>query len=124
MSFQSFGFTQTVDAGADLSSSFQRFITLNTSGKAVLPSAGAFAIGVTLDKAVSGAACPFQQLGIAQVIIGTGGLTPKDKVATDASGGAVTAATGNVILGVCVVGGSAGDVASVLLTPNLQAVLP
>lgn len=124
MSHQSLGFTHTLVAGADLSSHHQKFITVNASGLAVLPAAGAFCVGVTTSKAASGAACPFQQLGIAQVIIGTGGLTAGQKVSASAAGEAILATIGHFTQGVCVVGGTAGQVASVLLIPNVQATSP
>ena len=122
MSYQSLGFTQTLDADVDLSGSHQRFIDMN-AGKAVLPDAGGAAIGVTLDKAALGQACPFQQLGIAQVIAGAGGIAVDAYVAADAAGGAVAAAAGDVVLGQCVVAAAAGGVASVLLIPNVTAVV-
>ena len=123
MSHQSLGFTHTLVAGADLSTHHQKFVTVNASGLAVLPAAGAFCVGVTLDKAQNGASCPIQNLGIAQVIIGTGGLVAGNKVSADASGQAIVATTGHFVQGVCLVGGTAGKIAAVLLTPNVTAVV-
>jgi hypothetical protein len=123
MSFQSLGFTHTLPAGADLSSAYRRFVMVNASSQLVLPAAGGQAIGVTLDKATLGAACPFQQLGIAQVELG-GTVAAGGKVTTDVNGKAVAAATGNVVLGTCIVGGASGAIGAILLTPNVNSVAP
>ncbi len=108
--------TISIEAGQDLSTKQYRFMVLATDGQ-IDPAgtAGLDCIGVLQDKpaAIGRAAC-----------VATGGTTKAlagatvakgAKIATDNVGRAITAATGNYIMGTAITGGAVGEVISVNL---------
>lgn len=105
-----------VPASADLSASQFCFMAVNSSGQLALPSAGSDADGILQDKpnaaAVEG---ELAVLGISKLVVGTAGVTAGDLLATDANGKAVTATTGNKILGRALATGAAGVVIPALI---------
>jgi len=105
-----------VPASADLSASQFCFMTVNSSGQLALPSAGGDADGILQDKpnaaAVEG---ELAVLGISKLVVGTAGVTAGDLLATDANGKAVTATTGNKILGRALATGAAGVIIPALI---------
>ncbi len=108
--------TISAPASADLSASQFCFVAVNSSGQLVLPSAGGDAEGILQDKPnAAGVAGEVGILGVSKLVVGTGGVTAGDLLATDVSGKAVTATTGNKILGRALVTGAAGVIIPALI---------
>jgi len=107
----------TLEAGGDLSAGQYRFVNVAADGQVdLVASAGTDAIGVLQnDPDAAGVAATVAIMGVSKVVIGTGGLTAGNRVQSDASGEAIAAATGDVVLGRAITGGAAGELASVLL---------
>lgn len=107
----------TVEAGADLSAGQFRFVEVAADGQVdLVAAAGGDGIGVLLNKPnAAGVAAEVAVMGVAKVVIGVGGLTTGNRVQSDASGEAIVAATGDIVLGRAITGGAAGELASVLL---------
>ena len=103
-------------ASADLSASQFCFVVVNVNGQLALPSAGGDADGILQDKpnaaAVEG---ELAVLGVSKLVVGTAGVTAGDLLATDVNGKAVTAATGNKILGRALATGAAGVIIPALI---------
>ncbi|MCD6097939.1 DUF2190 family protein [bacterium] len=96
--------------GSDLSG--KRFVTYD----GLYPTAGGDAWGVLLfDSEANSQDATVILFGAAPVDVGEGGLSAGDYVASDASGKAVTATTGDHILGRVKRAYSTGDVATVYL---------
>lgn len=135
MSFQTQGTDITLLAGADLSSSQFRAVTVNSSGRVVAATAGQHAIGVLQNNPTSGQAATIRVGGVSKFAAGAA-ITLQNGgrlVASDATGRAVaaTAATvntsdagaaadavaGSNVLGIALeAAGAAGVVIAVLLT--------
>lgn len=120
--------TQSVDqvitgiAGADLSAAQYKFVKLATDGEYDLATNGVQAEGVAQnDPSAQGRALSVATAGIAKVVVGTGGLSAGDAVASDAGGVAITAATGDAILGVALDDAAAGTIGRVLLNKGAAA---
>ena len=103
-------------ASADLSASQFCFVVVNANGQLALPSAGGDADGILQDKPNgAGVAGEVGILGISKLLVGTGGVTAGDLLATDVNGKAVTASTGNKILGRALATGAAGTIIPALI---------
>ena len=91
--------TRTFIAGEDLSSAQFKFVTLESDGQVDLAdAAGENAIGVLLNDPASGEAATVAVSG--KVMVTSGGtIAAGAQVQTDASGDALTAAAGDVVLG-------------------------
>lgn len=87
----------TMPAGADLSAK-QYYFAKNSSGTAVVCGDGQYAIGVIYNDPTSGNAATISDAGILKVVAG-GTIAVNAQVASDGNGKAVTATTGEVILG-------------------------
>jgi hypothetical protein len=112
--FEQFGVLQSFEAGADLSAAQYRFVTIDSSGKAVLANATSVVIGVLQNDPKQGQmATVFIGNGLTPVRAG-GTLTIGQKVTGDANGQAVAATTGQQGLGIVVKGASAGELATIL----------
>lgn len=108
----------TIPAGSDLSASQFCFMDINASAQLALPAAGAMADGVLQnDPNAAGRAGELAIAGVVQVKCG-GAVTRGGPVATDASGRAVNAATGNIILGTALETGSTGAIIAMLFHPR------
>lgn len=107
----------TLEAGADLSAGQFRFVVVAADSQVdLVASAGGDADGVLQnDPDAAGKAAEVAYAGRVKVVIGVGGLTTGDKVQSDASGEAILAASGDHVLGKCLVGGAAGELGEVLL---------
>lgn len=119
MAYEVPGFSFTLPAGADFSAGAQfRFCDVSSTGKAVNPSAGGGVIGVRYTKSKQDEAATIVHSGIA--IVETGGAVAAGAlVAADATGKAVTAATGNVVAGRALEASTGtGIQIAVLLIPN------
>lgn len=119
MSFQQVGPVITLPAGADLSASWACAVDVDSSGEAVLPSAGGPIVGVLTDKATAGQAAAIQVSGIAQMKLG-GTVAKGDQVKVDTSGRAVAASASDVAngasIGRCILGGAVNNIGAILLT--------
>ena len=91
--------TRTFIAGEDLSSAQFKFVTLESDGQVDLAdAAGENAIGVLLNDPAAGEAATVAISG--KVMVTSGGtIAAGAQVQTDASGYALTAAAGDVVLG-------------------------
>lgn len=106
----------TVEAGADLSADQFKFVQVASDEQVdVVSSAGGDAIGVLQnDPAAAGRAATVCYAGVSKVIAGAT-VAAGAKIQSDASGLAITAATGDAVLGVALKGGAANEVIEVLL---------
>lgn len=103
---------ESMIAGADLSAKQWTFVKMNTTDRTVVSAGnGEAAFGVLINDPTSGGAATVVTHGRVIIEVGTGGLTAGDDVGVDANGEAVTADTvgGDVIVGKCVQGASAGE---------------
>jgi hypothetical protein len=91
--------TRTFIAGEDLSSSQFKFVTLESDGKVDLAdAAGENAIGVLINDPAADEAATVVMSG--KVMVTSGGtIAAGAQIQTDASGDALTAAAGDVVLG-------------------------
>lgn len=94
-------------AAADLTAKQHYFVAVNTDGKIAVAGDGVAALGVLQNKPDSGEVADVGTLGVTQVVAG-GVVTAGDKVASDASGKAATATTGEYAIGIAL-GTTAGD---------------
>jgi len=91
--------TRTHVAGEDLSAAQFKFVTLEADGQIDLAdSAGERALGVLLNKPTAGAAATVAMTGKVMVEAGAS-VTAGDQLQTDAAGDAITAASGDVVMG-------------------------
>ena len=90
---------RTFIAGQDLSAAQFKFVTLEADGQVDLANAaGEKAIGVLLNQPVAGSAATVCMTGKVTVEAGAS-VTAGDEIATNAAGEAVTATTGNIVMG-------------------------
>lgn len=107
--------TRTFIAGVDLSSAQFKFVTLESDGQVDLAnSAGENCVGVCLVGGTAGKAVTVAMTGKVMVTAG-GTIAAGAAVATDASGDAVTASTGNVIMGYATEAGVDGQIIAIEL---------
>ncbi len=106
----------TLPAAGDLSAKQFRFVNVNSSGQAAaVASAGGAGIGVLQNKPdAAGKAATVAHAGVVKVVAG-GSITAGANVQSDANGEAITAASGDVVLGVALAGAADGDLVPVLL---------
>lgn len=112
----------SLPAGGDLSANQFKFVKVNSSGQVVACGDGEAAVGVLQnDPRAAGRDAAVAIAGVVKTKA-EGTIAAGAAVASDADGGAVVAATGDVILGTAITGGASGDVISVLFNPrNAQA---
>lgn len=107
--------TRTFIAGEDLSAAQFKFVTLESDGQVDLAdSAGENCIGVLLNNPVAAGAATVAMTGKVMVTAG-GTIAAGAAVATDASGDAVTASTGNIVMGYATEAGVDGQVIAIEL---------
>lgn len=93
-----------------------KFVEFSAStGNVTLPTAGGKVFGVVHDEPDAGEAAEVVVGGIVFVEVGTGGVTQGDDIAAAADGTAVTATTGDEIVGQVVVTAAEGELAAVKL---------
>jgi len=108
----------TLEAGDDYSAKQFFFVSMSSDGKVDPTGNGAAAVGVLLnDPAADGRAAEVCISGMTRVYAGDT-VAAGDAVASDAAGEAVTAATGDVILGTAVTGGANGEVITIIFQPR------
>lgn len=121
MAYEIPGFSFTLVAAADLSTSQYCFVNADTTAagsKAALPAAGGRAVGVLQNKPVAGAAGTIVATGISKVLVGAGGVTAGDNVKVTAAGAVILANAGSYAVGIALATGAAGTYVPVLLTPT------
>jgi len=105
--------TRTFIAGEDLSSSQFKFVTLESDGQIDLAdSAGENCMGVVVNDPTSGSEATVV-VGGKTVVTAGGTIAAGASVATDASGDAVTASTGNIVMGYALEAGVDGQVIAI-----------
>ena len=115
------GEAETYIAGADLTGKQFTFVTSN-GYEVTTTGAGESATGVLWNEPVEGDAATVVRGGEVNVYVGTGGLSVGDEVAADADGKAVTATSGDVILGEARTAAAADGLATVAFYPVAQSV--
>lgn len=118
MAFESNQICISLEAGQDLSAKQFFFVTVASDGQVDPTGDGAMATGVLLnDPAAAGRAAEVCIAGVTRVECG-GNITKGGAVASDASGNAVAAASGDVILGTALETGADGSVISIVFHPR------
>jgi len=108
----------SLEAGQDLSAKQFFFVTIASDGQVDPTGDGAMADGVLLnDPAAAGRAAEVCIGGMTRVSAG-GTVAAGADVASDSAGEAVTAASGDVILGTAVTGGADGEIISIIFQPR------
>ena len=107
--------TRTFVAGESLAAAQFKFVTLESDGQVDLAdSAGENCVGVCINDPAAGEAATVVMSGKVMVTAG-GTIAAGAAVATDASGDAVTASTGNVIMGYATEAGVDGQIIAIEL---------
>lgn len=125
MAFSNHLLVKSYLTSADLSAGTYKIAQLNTSSRVVLSGAGATIIPIgcfnedIADGSTTAATVGVVVQGIAMVKCG-GNVVEGAQGASDASGLAVAAASGDYVLGIFQEDGVSGDVVSILLTPGIQ----
>jgi hypothetical protein len=101
-------------ATADLSSSQFCAVDVDSSAQAALPSNHGRAVGVVQNKPKLGAVADVMVDGVTKMVA-AGAITKGANITVNASGQAVAAATGNIILGIALDTGAASAIIPVLL---------
>jgi hypothetical protein len=108
----------TLEAGANLSTKQYLFVSIASDGQVDPTGDGLSAVGVLQnDPAAAGRAAEVCIGGLTKVKTG-GQVAAGAAVASDANGAAVTAGTGDVILGTAVDGGASGSIISIIFQPR------
>lgn len=108
-------------ANADLSASQYCGVTVNASGKVVLPSAGGSIVGVLYNKptAANKAAAVYARPGDQVIIVAGGTISAGDSLKVDANGKFVTASAGDIAagsrVGICTEGATNGNKGSMII---------
>lgn len=111
-------------AGSDMSSNQYKFVKLASDGQFDLAGDGADVDGVLQDKpSAAGYSGQVAIAGVSKVVIGSGGVTVGDDVASSSAGTAITAATGDTIVGRALETAAAGTIGTVLLLLGNKAPL-
>lgn len=116
MAYNLVGFTLTLEAAADLSSSQYCAVNVDGNGKAALPSVGGRIVGVLQNDPTSGKEATIQFLG-ATKMVAAGAITAGAWVKVDATGKAVSTSTAtDEVVGICLTAaGGANELATILL---------
>ena len=107
--------TRTFVAGESLAAAQFKFVTLESDGQVDLAdSAGENCVGVCINDPAAGEAATVVMSGKVMVTAG-GTIAAGAAIATDASGDAVTASTGNIVMGYATEAGVDGQVIAIEL---------
>lgn len=104
-------------AGADLSTSQYRAVTLNAANRVVLVGAAARIIGILQNDPLNNEQATIQHRDVSKAVAG-GAFNPGDNLTTDAAGRLVAAAVGNPIVAKALSAGALGRIVSVLIQPG------
>lgn len=110
-----------LNAAADYQTTSKQFYIMDcgADGTATLASsAGQACIGVLQNDPASGEAAIVRTGGVSKVLVGTGDISAGDLVQANANGEAIAAASGDYTVGVCLIGASAGEYATILVAPS------
>ena len=114
--------TRTFVAGESLAAAQFKFVTLESDGQVDLAdSAGENCVGVCINDPAAGEAATVVMSGKVMVTAG-GTIAAGAAVATDGSGDAVTATTGNIVMGYATEAGVDGQVIAIELIQGGNAV--
>lgn len=120
MSYEEKLVTISLEADGDQSGNQYLFMKGDTDGMALNDSAGGACLGVLQDKPEDTQIGSLGISGVSKVIAGAA-VTRFDNIASDASGRAVTAASGNYSQGMALEAATAaGQIIAVLLRPQAQ----
>jgi hypothetical protein len=118
MAYNNSQISVSLEAGQNLSAKQFFFVTVAADGQVDPTGDGVMATGVLLnDPNAAGKAAEVCIFGLTRVEAG-GTVAAGAAVASDAAGNAVTAATGDVILGTAITGGADGEVITILFNPR------
>lgn len=95
------------------------FVAIDTNGQAVLPAAGAYAVGVIQDTPSAGDPTAVCFPGDVTKVLCSGTFAAGAQVMTDATGAALAATATNWILGIALSAGAAGFLADILYQPQM-----
>lgn len=118
MAYESNLTTRSFEAGVDLSAKQYHFVSVSSDGQIDPTGDGAIAVGV-LQNAPSavGDAAAVATAGSTKIAFG-GTVANGAAVSSDAAGKAVTAATGDIILGTAALGGASGEIGTIVFHPR------
>lgn len=103
------------EAGADLSALQFHFVVMSSDGQVDGAGDGAAAIGVLQNKpSAAGQAAEIAIDGVVKVVAGSA-ITAGERIASASDSEAIPAATGDIVVGVAMTSGDAGDLVEVLL---------
>jgi hypothetical protein len=105
-------------AGENLSEKLYFIVKFNTTEEIVLCGDGEAPLGVVHESAAENYPVSVQIDGLAKVIVGSGGVTAGGRVASNATGEAVNAASGDYTLGIATEAGVAGQIIAVQLVSH------
>ena len=110
--------SKSFKATSSLASNQYCFVKLDTSGQIVISTDGANAIGVLQDK--PGAGEPGSVCGVSDItkVQCGGSFSAGDLVSSDSSGKAISAGTGDYIMGQALTAGSSSTLATILFQPR------
>lgn len=104
----------TLTPGVDLSDKRYALVTVNDDGDAVLASAGAEVVGVVQEPNKIGEPAQVVTHGVSFILLGET-VKAGEPIASGAGGVGVKAGEDSAVVGICLVGGGAGDIGSILL---------
>lgn len=110
----------TLVTGADLSTKQFHAVKVDAAGEAVLAGAGENAIGILQDYAEDGQAATVMVLGVTRAYLG-GVVASGANVTPDANGKLVTAGGGDAVIGICLEGGTTGELRPVELATRTSS---
>lgn len=104
----------TVVAEVDFTDKRYTFVNINSNTNLVQASAGGVAIGVIQTPGIIDEPCNVMTTGVSFIKLG-GNVAAGSKLSVGTDGTAVEATAATEVIGVCVVGGVAGEIGSILL---------
>lgn len=122
MAYEIPGFSFSLIAGQDLSTSLFCGVDVSSAGKAALPVQGKRCIGILQNKPASGEVATIVTTGVSKVKIGITGLVAGNNVTVDDDGTIIQSTNLDRAIGVALKSGNAGEIGTVLLM-NGQAVV-
>lgn len=112
---ESLGKVISIPAGADLSSSTEKVVKLNSSGEVVdMAAITDVPVGILKNSPVTGEPAEIAVNGVSRIWLGAT-LSPGDLVGSSAAGKAVADAATNYNVGVLLKGGADGEIGEIIL---------
>ncbi len=120
MAIEDSGFSQSLEAGADLSAKQFYACKLDSNGRAVLCGAGdPLTAGVNLGTPVVGEAASFGVVGLFPVVLG-GTVAVGDRLTSNASGAFVKAYGADAVAGIAQEAGVSGNIITAMIMPMVS----